>query len=73
MELVRFVPLYSIVMSESIIIVTEASFISTLVHIVDGIKSKPQTPRGTEVVSLHEDIPRKVNKVFTKQPLRGGD
>jgi hypothetical protein len=38
-ELVRFVPLYSVVMFKSIITVTEASFISTPIHIVDGIRS----------------------------------
>jgi hypothetical protein len=44
-------------------------FILPLVHIVDGVRSKPQTPRGTKFVSLHEDIPIGVNKVFANQPL----
>jgi hypothetical protein len=46
------------------ITVIEASFISTPVHIVDGVKSRPQTPKGTKFVSLHEDIPREVNNFF---------
>ncbi len=48
------------------IIVIEASFISTPVHTIDGVKSIPQTPRGIKFVSLHEDIPREVNRVFVK-------
>jgi hypothetical protein len=59
-------------------------FITALVHIVDGVKSKPQIPKGTKFVSLHEGLleqkmkhmmPKKVNKVFASQPLdlRGGD
>ncbi len=28
------------------------------------VKYKPQTPRETKFVNLHEDIPREVNKVF---------
>jgi len=49
-------------------------FILPLIHIVDGVRSKPQTPRGTKFVSLHEDIPIGVKKVFANQPLdpRGG-
>jgi hypothetical protein len=64
MELVRSVPLYSMVMPQSMITVIEAPFISTLVHIVDGVKSKPQTPRETKFVSFHEDVLRKVNNFF---------
>jgi hypothetical protein len=31
---------------------------------IDGVRFKPQTPRGTKFVSLHEDIPKEMNKVF---------
>ncbi len=49
-------------------------FISTLIHTIDGVKSRPQIPRGTKFVSLHEDKPREVNIVFVSQQLdpRGG-
>jgi hypothetical protein len=68
MEPVRFVPLY-FVAPQSIIIVTEPSFVSTPIHIIDGVRSRTQIPRRTKFVSVHEDIPRKVNKVFVSQPL----
>jgi hypothetical protein len=45
MELVRYVPLYFVAMAQSIIILTEASFVSTHVHTIDGVRSRPQTPR----------------------------
>jgi hypothetical protein len=72
MELVRYVPLYYVVMPQFIIIVTEFLFVSTLIHIVDGVGSRPQIPIGTKFVSLHEDIPKEVNKVFVSQPLDPG-
>jgi hypothetical protein len=46
------------------IIVIEAPFVSILVHIVISIKFRPHTLRGTELVNVHEDLPREVNKVF---------
>jgi hypothetical protein len=56
------------------ITVIEAPFVSTLVHTIVGIKSKPQTPRGTKLVNVHEEMLKEVNKVFISQPsnLRGG-
>jgi hypothetical protein len=69
MELVISMPLYYVVMPYFIIIIIEASFILTLIHTIDGVRSRPQTPRGTKFVSLHEDIPRKVNEIFASQPL----
>ncbi len=71
-ELVRFMPLYCVIMPQSIIRVIEASFVSTPIHIVDGVRSRPQTPRGTRFVSLHENIPKKVNIVFASKPLHPG-
>jgi hypothetical protein len=50
-------PLYFVVMPEFIITIIEVLFISMLVNTIVGIKSKLQTPRGTKVVSLHEDMP----------------
>ncbi len=50
-------------MPQFIIIVTEVLFVSTLVNIVVGIKSKPKTPRGTKFVSLHENMPREVKGI----------
>jgi hypothetical protein len=35
----------------------EAPFITTLVHIVVGMRSRPQTPKGTKLVSVHEEMP----------------
>jgi hypothetical protein len=64
MKLVRSIPLYFVVMCWSMITVTEVPFVSALVHIVVGIRSTPQTPRGTKLVSLHENMPIEVNKVF---------
>ncbi len=75
MELVKSMPIYFVAMPKSIITITEVLFVSALVHIVDGVKSKPQTPRGTKFVNLHKYILRKVNIIFTSQPsdLGGGD
>jgi hypothetical protein len=45
MEPIRYVPLYFVAMSQSIIIVIEAPFVLALVHTIDGVISKSQTPR----------------------------
>jgi hypothetical protein len=47
MEPITFVPLYYMAMPQFIITITKVSFVSTLVNIVVGSKSRPQTPRGT--------------------------
>jgi hypothetical protein len=47
MEQVRSIPLYFMAMFQSMVIVTEVSFVTTPTHIVIGMKSRPQTPRGT--------------------------
>jgi hypothetical protein len=75
MEPIRYVPLYFMVMPRSMVIVNETPFITTLTHIVVGMKSKPHLPRGTKFVSVHTKMPREVNKVFVCQPLdpRGGE
>jgi hypothetical protein len=75
MEPIKYVPLYFMAMPHSIVIIIEILFITTLAHIVDGVKSRPQTPKGTNFLSLHEDIPTIVNKVFVNKPLdlKGGN
>jgi hypothetical protein len=75
MEPIRFVPLYYVAMLKSMIIVTKAPFLSTPIRIIVGIKYKPQTPRGTKLVSLHKDILREVNIIFANHPsnLAKGD
>jgi len=47
LEPIIFVPLYYVAMLESIIIVIETPFVSTPSHIVDGVKSRTQTPIAT--------------------------
>jgi len=47
MELVKFVPLYFVAMIQLIITVIETPFISTPIHNIVGIMSKPQIPNGT--------------------------
>jgi hypothetical protein len=56
------------------VIVTQSPFVITPAHNVVGMKSKPQTLRVTQLVNVHREMPKKVNKVFTKQPSypRGG-
>ncbi len=67
MELVQYVPLYFTAMPQSIIIVIEAPFVLAPINIIVGIRFRPHTPRGTEFVNLHEDIPKEVNIVFAHQ------
>ncbi len=57
-------PWYFMAMPLFIITIIEASFVSTPIKIVDGVKSRPQIWKAIKFVSLHEDIPGEVNKVF---------
>jgi hypothetical protein len=41
MEQVKFVPLYCVAMPKSMITITKAPFITTLAHIMFGMKYKP--------------------------------
>jgi hypothetical protein len=59
MELVRFVPLYYVAMPHSMVTITEAPFTTAPTHTIAGMKFKPHTPRGTNLV-------RKVDMIFTK-------
>jgi hypothetical protein len=48
--------------------IIEVPFVTRPTHIVVGMRSKPQTLRVTQLVSVHREIPKNVNKVFAKQP-----
>ncbi len=47
MEPIRSMPLYSMAMPYSVITIIEVLFVSTLLSIIVGIKSRPHIPRGT--------------------------
>ncbi len=66
MEPVRSIPLYFVAMPLSMVIVTEAPFVTTLVHIVVKMKFKPQTPMETQLVSVHIKMHIKVDKIFIR-------
>jgi hypothetical protein len=72
MELVISIPLYFVAMPQSMVIVIEAPFVITLAHIVVGMRFRPQIPRETELVSVHTKMPRKVDRIFVRQPLDPG-
>jgi hypothetical protein len=57
-----------------VVIVTEVSFVTTPTHIIVGVKSKPQIPREIKLINVHTKMPKKVDKIFARQPLdpRGG-
>jgi hypothetical protein len=48
------------------VIVIEIPFVTTPTHTIVGMKSKPQTLRGTQLVNVHIEMPREVNEVFAK-------
>jgi hypothetical protein len=63
MELVRSIPLYYVAKFQSMVTITKSPFITTLAHTIVGMRSKPQTPRGTKL-TMHTKMPREANKVF---------
>jgi len=69
MEPIRSIPLYFVAMLQFMVIVTKAPFVITPTHIVVSMRSKPQTLKVTQLVSVHRKMPKKVNKVFARQPL----
>jgi len=71
-EPLKSIPLYYVAMPHSMVIVTEAPFITTLAHTIVGMKSKPQIPRGIDLVSMHIEMPKEVDKIFVGQPLDPG-
>jgi hypothetical protein len=74
-EPIRFVPLYYMAMHKSMITVIKAPFVTAPIHTIVGMRFRPQTPRGIELVRVHEEMLRKVNKLFTSQPSnpKGGN
>jgi hypothetical protein len=56
------------------VIVTKAPYVIAPTHVVCSMRSKPQTPRETQLVSVHTEMPREVDNFFVKQPLdlKGG-
>jgi hypothetical protein len=70
MEIIRYVPLYSMAMSQSMVIVTETPFVTAPTHTIVGMKFRPQTPRGTKHVNVHTKMPREVNKFFCWLTIR---
>jgi hypothetical protein len=51
MDLVRFVPLYYMVMPQSMVIVIKTPFVTTLAHTIVGLRSRPQAPK--QLVNVH--------------------
>ncbi len=68
MELVRFVRLYYVAT------IIETPFTITPTHTIIGMRSKPYTPRGINLVSMHTQMLRKADMTFVRQPsnLGGG-
>jgi hypothetical protein len=56
MELIRSIPLYSMAMPHFMVTIIEASFLTTPAHTIVGMRSRPQIPRGTNLVSMHIKI-----------------
>jgi len=52
----------------SMVTVTQAPFITMPTRTIVGMRSKPQTLRGTDLVHMHTEMPRKVNKIFVGHP-----
>ncbi len=48
--------------------ITKAPFITTPARTIVGMRSRPWTPRGIDLVSMHTKMPRKVNKIFVRHP-----
>ncbi len=68
MEPIRSVPLYFVAMFQFMVTFTEILFVTTLAHTFVGMRSGPQTLKVTQLVSVHREMPKEVNKVFARQP-----
>jgi hypothetical protein len=66
---IRFVPLYYMAMPQSMVTITKAPFVTTLVHIVVSMKFKLKTPKETQLPNVHTKMPKEVDKIFVGQPL----
>jgi hypothetical protein len=64
MEPIGFVPLYFMAMPQSLVTIIEVPFITTRAHNVVSMKSKPRTPRETQLVNVLTKMPREVDKIF---------
>jgi hypothetical protein len=73
-EPIRSVPLYCMATLHSMVTIIEAPFTTTPTCTIASMRSKPQTPRGTNLASMHIKMPREVDMIFLGQPsnLRGG-
>jgi len=49
MEPIISMPLHFMVMPQSIIIAIETSFVSILIHTIDGVKSRPTNSKGNKI------------------------
>jgi hypothetical protein len=63
-EPIRSVTLYYMAMFHFMVIIIGAPFTTTLAHIIISMRSKPQTPKGTNLASIHIEMPKKVDKIF---------
>ncbi len=52
-KLVKFVPLYSMAMPRSMVIVIETPFTTAPTHIIVGMKYIPLIPRGTYLANVY--------------------
>ncbi len=64
MEPIKYVPFYHVAMPHSMVIIIEVSFSTTLAYTIVGMKFKPQTPRGTDLVNMHIEMPIKVDMIL---------
>jgi hypothetical protein len=73
-EPIRSVPLYSMAMLHSMVTIIETPFTITPTCTIANMRSKPQIPRGTNLVSMHIKMLKEVDMIFLGQPsnLRGG-
>jgi len=59
MELLRVLPLYFMAMLQFKVIVIKAPYVITPTNIVASMRSKPQTPRETQLVNVHTKMPKR--------------
>jgi hypothetical protein len=72
MEPIRSIPLYFVAMPHSMVRVIEAPFTTALAHTIPGMKFRPQTLKGTNLVSMHTEMPKEVDMIFVRKPLNPG-
>ncbi len=66
MEPIRSIPLYFVAMPHFMVIIIKSPFTTALAHTIPSMKSKPQTPRGTNLVNMHIKMPIKVENIFAR-------